>query len=135
MNPNTVEEWIDIANERSSDAMALIEKRLDSVGSVYMAGYAIECCLKAYLKKKKKPFPMKGKEGHNLSGLWKSAGFSLGDLCDTAGEKTYFITSWNTDLRYAQRLDSTLSKEDLLKGAMSIVGIIKNQIRRNRRTQ
>ena len=104
MNPNTVEEWIEIANERSSDAMALIEKRPDSVGSVYMAGYAIECCLKAYLKNKKKPIPGKGKEGHNLSGLWKSAGFCFRDLKDNSGEKTYFIKSWSTDLRYTQTL-------------------------------
>jgi len=31
-----------------------------------MAGYAIECSLKAYLQREGKPFPTSGSEGHNL---------------------------------------------------------------------
>jgi hypothetical protein len=46
MAPNTSQEWIDVAKERAADVEALKQRQ---VGAVYMAGYAIECSLKAYL--------------------------------------------------------------------------------------
>ena len=47
MIPTTSNEWIAVANERAADAEAIKTTRNDSVGPVYLAGYAIECGLKA----------------------------------------------------------------------------------------
>jgi hypothetical protein len=41
MAPNTAQEWIDVAKERAADVEAL-KQRLNPVGAVYMAGYAID---------------------------------------------------------------------------------------------
>jgi hypothetical protein len=45
MAPNTAQDWITVANERAADAEAMLSSRQDSVGPVYMVGYAIECSL------------------------------------------------------------------------------------------
>ena len=45
-----------------------------------MAGYAIECSLKALLQKQGIPFPQSGREGHNLKGLWQSCRLSLSKI-------------------------------------------------------
>lgn len=63
MQPTTVEDWIEIANNRAADAEAIRKVEETSVGSVYMAGYAIECSLKALLRSQNTPFPKSGREG------------------------------------------------------------------------
>ena len=127
MAPNTAQEWIDVARERAADVEALKQR---PVGAVYMAGYAIECSLKAYLQREGKPFPTSGSEGHNLKGLWRASGFRFGDLPDIAGEKTFYIEHWNTDLRYESAYDFPVPIESLRKGAQELVGWIQNKIRR-----
>jgi len=129
MAPNTAQEWIDVAKERAADVEAL-KQRLNPVGAVYMAGYAIECSLKAYLQREGKPLPTSGSEGHNLKGLWKASGFRFGDLPDTAGEKTFYIEHWNTALRYESAYDFPVPIESLVEGAKELTGWIQKQIRR-----
>jgi len=130
MPPNTSQEWIEVAKERAADA-ELLKQRLNSVGAVYMAGYAIECSLKAYLQREGKPFPTAGSEGHNPKGLWKASGFRFCDLPDTAGEKTFYIEHWNTELRYESAYDFPVPLESLVKGAKELTGWIHKQIRRS----
>jgi len=129
MPPNTSQEWIEVARERAADA-EMLKQRLNSVGAVYMAGYAIECSLKAYLQREGKPFPTSGSEGHNLKGLWKASGFRFCDLPDTAGEKTFYIEYWNTALRYESVYHFPVPLEELVKGAQELTGWIQRQIRR-----
>lgn len=62
MTPTTAENWMAVANDRAMDAEAIEEKQPNSVGSVYMAGYAIECSLKALLQKRGIPTPTFGKD-------------------------------------------------------------------------
>jgi len=81
MPPNRSQEWIKVARERAADA-EMFKQPLNSVGAVYMAGYAIECSLKAYLQREGKPFPTSDSEGHNLKGLWKASCFRFCDLPD-----------------------------------------------------
>ncbi len=130
--PKSVEDWKAVANDRASDAQAMLkEKRI--LGSVYMAGYAIECSLKALLRGRGEQFPTSGGAGHNLRALWKASGFPLRDLHDTNGAKTYFIENWCTDLRYdLDLMDTSLEASELLTGALALVNYIQYKTKHTR---
>ncbi len=87
----TVAEWEQVAKDRYQDAQSL-DTQGRHVAAVYMAGYAIECYLKAYIRHRGGKVPTSGREGHNLGGLWQASGFRLTDLQDTQGNRNYFIT-------------------------------------------
>lgn len=131
MAPNTFDEWIEVSRERQEDARALLSRK-QSVGPVYMAGYAVEARLKAFLRRINKEFPKKGDEGHNLRGLWKQTGFKLRDIKDENGEKAFFVEEWSTDLRYEVSLDGAYAwdSNSLVKAAGELSGWIQTQIRR-----
>ncbi|MGB0388016.1 MAG: hypothetical protein ACPGWR_24640 [Ardenticatenaceae bacterium] len=132
MAPNTPQEWLAVANERAADAEAMLPSRTNSVGPVYMIGYAIECTLKAYLRSQNKPFPAHGTAGHNLKGLWQACGFRLYELRDRTGHKTFFIQSWGTHLRYEQVLSGSFSSESLVNEGKKLAGWIEKQIRQQK---
>ena len=134
MDPTTYKDWMEVANYRAMDAEAIKEKQPSSVGSVYMAGYAIECSLKALLQKRGIPTPTYGKEGHNLHELWRKSGLRFSDLQDTQGTQTFFLQDWNTNLRYQRDLPDRLGLEikDLLEGAKQLNQWIQTQIRRSK---
>jgi hypothetical protein len=129
-SPLTAEGWRELAQERARDAEALEDGRPDTAGPVYMAGYAIECSLKAYLHERGIAFPTSGREGHNLRGLWEAAGFRLKDLKDVQGAMTYYIEHWSTDLRYAKSTGSSLSTDMLMDGARQLSTWIQNRMKR-----
>ena len=104
--------------------MELLERRKNSIGPVYLVGYAVESALKAYLRRNNIKFPGSGGEGHNLKRLWKSAGLTSSDLHDEGGCKTFFFDTWSTDLRYETELSQTNDSESLVKAAGQLVGWI-----------
>ncbi|MFN5065341.1 MAG: HEPN domain-containing protein [Aphanizomenon sp.] len=140
MSPTDAQSWMAVANKRGTDAQAIYKERPNSIGSVYMAGYAIECSLKALLQNRGIPFPTHGSDGHNLRSLWKTSGFKLSDLNDSNGNKTFFIKQWDTKLRYESDLadldlkmnDDNLDLGDLIKGAMELTGWIQTRVRRSK---
>lgn len=128
--PNTWDEWRDVANERMSDATVMLPARSGSVGPVYMAGYAIECSLKALLQQRGSGFPTTGAEGHHLRSLWKSAGFATRDVGERADHATYYIEHWSTDLRYEVAGDFPGACDVMLAGAKRLVGFLQTRLRR-----
>jgi HEPN domain-containing protein len=134
MAPNTFDDWIEVSRERQEDARALLSRK-NSVGPVYMAGYAVEASLKAFLKKVNIEFPRTGDEGHNLKGLWQQAGFRLKDIKDKNGERAFFVEEWRTGLRYEVSPDvlHLRDSDSLVNAAGDLSGWIQNQIRRRRR--
>ena len=133
MSPHTAETWLAVAKERATDAQAINKHRPTSVGAVYLAGYAIECSLKALLQKRGTEFPKHGREGHNLRNLWAASKFRLSDLRDVKGSKAFFIDKWDTALRYDADFESSIEIKELLQGAKELTGYIQNCIRRQRR--
>lgn len=131
-DPNSPTEWFQLALERAADVDEMLPARSASAGPVYMAGYVIECSLKAYLMSHGVKWE-KGRGGHNLRNLWKASGFKLRDLNDQDGSKAYFIHSWSTDLRYEQKCPCVPPPADLLAGARSLASWIKQKTRRGRR--
>lgn len=134
MEPTTAEDWMAVASDRAMDAEAIKQKQPNSVGSVYMAGYAIECSLKALLQKKGISTPTFGKKGHNLHELWQASGLHFSDLRDTEGKQTFFLQDWDTSLRYERNLPKSLGLEipDLLAGAKQLNQWIQTQVRRSK---
>ena len=133
MDPVNAEEWIWVARQRAADADAMVPARDQSVGPVYMAGYAVECSLKAFLVRNNIRWPGMGPEGHNLRRLWRTSGFRLQDLNDDQGFKSFYVTDWSTDLRYDARPSPDLETTDYLAGARLLSGWIQKQVRRSRR--
>ena len=97
-----------MAQERAADARILYD-RGRSVAAVYLAGYAVECSLKAYLQRIGRGFPTSGQAGHDLRELWSVCGFRLAALGDSQGNRTYFVERWNTGLWY-DTLDTVLDE-------------------------
>lgn len=90
-------------------------------GAIYLAGYVVECKLKALLSKMGKPYPRSGAGGHDLLALWKSAGFRHQDL---TGFRRAFIEYWNTSLRYSATTPSEHAPADLLRGARELASYV-----------
>jgi len=131
MGPTTVDQWIDVAKERSADACSLSSLRPGSVCCVYIAGYAVECYLKAYLQCCGKRFRKSGPGGHNLRSLWADSDFQLSDLQDDKGDRTFYINQWSTDLRYEVQMEAGgLEFSQLVDGARKLCGWLNCQIRR-----
>ncbi len=135
MSPYTAQEWLSVANKRAIDAEAICKNDPNSVGSVYMIGYAIECSLKALLQKKGIPFPLSGSRGHNLKNLWGDSGYRLSDIRDNNGTKTFFLEKWDTSYRYETSLRVSLGLEikELMEGAKQLNGWIQTQVSRAKR--
>ena len=130
MNPSTWEDWKDVANERMTDASAMLLARSQSVGPVYMAGYAVECSIKALLQRIECGFPTHGDSGHNLRALWKSSKFALRDIGGSNGHSTYYIESWSTDLRYDVIGDFPGTPDEMMTGAKVLVAFLQTKLRR-----
>ena len=133
LDPASADGWIVIARERGADAAAMLPQRQDSTGPVYMAGYAIECALKAYLTDRGIARPAGGRTGHDLRGLWKTSGFRLADLNDPQGTKSFYVEGWSTDLRYRHRLDTPRSTAEMVEGARVLSSWIQMRLKRPRR--
>ncbi len=129
-NPSSPAEWVAVACIRGADSNAMLKTGGASTGPVYMAGYAVECSLKAFLMIQGTPFPAGGAAGHDLAGLWKAARLRLTDLGDTNGAKTFYVDTWSTDLRYQVAVPSALTSQELVTGAMALAGWLQTRVRR-----
>ncbi|MBO1349465.1 MAG: HEPN domain-containing protein [Hormoscilla sp. GUM202] len=134
MSPNTAAEWLAVAEQRTADAEAIHAQDPNSVGAVYVIGYAIECSLKALLQKRGIPYPTSGQKGHNLKALWKESGYQFSELQDRQGTQTFFLVKWNTDLRYETSLPDRLgfTVNELIIGAKRLTGWIQNKLKRSK---
>lgn len=135
MTPTSAQDWLDVGRERAADADSLLKERQDSAGPVHLAGYAIECSLKAYLQSAGKLFPSSGGAGHDLRGLWHQSGFSLRDLGDDSGAKAFFVQDWTTALRYEAAPDFPCPSGELVDAARQLCGAIQNRMRRQRQAR
>ena len=122
---NTVYDFLEVAQERSIDASTL-KREGRFLAAIYLAGYAVECKLKALLQSRGKRFPTSGQQGHHLRGLWEAAGLKLDDL---HGARRLFIDFWTTSLRYEQSLPDGTDFESLYQGSVELVGYLQKRIR------
>lgn len=130
-DPSTAQEWLEVARERVGDANSMLPGRANSVGPSYVAGYAVEAALKAYLQARGIPRPAGGRPGHDLRALWKATGLKLRDLKDTDGCAAFFVNEWTTALRYqVTRPPGHQESIRLVETAGRLVGNLSGRIRR-----
>jgi HEPN domain-containing protein len=131
VEPTTAQDWIIVAEQRLADAEAILKERPDSVGSLYMAGYAIECSLKAFLQKRSIRSPRHGSEGHNLRSLWQASKLRLFELQDRKGVQTFFLEEWTTDWRYEKEIPikTGINNQELVEGAKKLSRWIQSKSR------
>ncbi|MBW5483492.1 hypothetical protein [Streptomyces bambusae] len=91
---------------------------------MYLAGYVVECKLKHLLHLRGIRFSRRGAEGHNLRGLWDSAGFPA-----ARGHAALFLEHWGTELRYETQLPKGTDPHDLLKGGRELAQWVTRRIR------
>lgn len=125
--PASVEDWYEAALERQKDARAALDKKREVI-AVYLAGYCIECLLKAFLRAQNWPWGTGKGEGHNLAGLWKACRFRMRDLHDHAGHKTFFVEEWSTDLRYESELPGNHQAKALVNASGQIMTWIQREL-------
>lgn len=116
-----------MSNERGKDAAELRDAKRD-LAAVYMAGYVIECKLKAWLVARGIKFPTAGGGGHNVIGLWEAAGLKRSDL---SGERRAFLDFWGTHLRYQTSIPPPPHPDFdcLFCGAIGLAGWIQAKMR------
>ena len=132
-DPSSASDWMAVARQRGADAKAMLPERAESVGPSYMAGYAIECAVKALLQARGTPRPASGRAGHNLRALWAAAGFRQSDIKDSSGHQSFYLDVWTTDMRYQSQ--PPIGADDqaaLVAAAGRIVGWLHAQARRAR---
>lgn len=129
----TADAWLEIGRERAADAEAVLKERPASICSIYLAGYSVECSIKAYLQATGRKVITSGGEGHNLTGLWKSSGLRKSDIGGTEGARTFYFEEWNTALRYSTTGSfGGQTHDDLVTGARQITGWLHQQVQRKR---
>lgn len=116
--------WNDIAVARARESNALLVAGFH-LGAVYLQGYNIECQLKHLLCQLGKRFPTSGSAGHNLRGLWETAGLPA----HIPGYAGLFLEVWSTDLRYRTDLPAGFEVGNLMEGARSMAASVGYRIR------
>lgn len=118
----------DAARVRATESNCLYNNNL-KLGALYLAGYVVECKLKALHVLLGRKFPASGRQGHDLRGLWNSAGLRFADI---SGERRAFLDTWDTSLRYCHDLPSGHDVDILIKGARDAAAYV--DLRRRHRT-
>ena len=131
---DTLEDYLNAGRMRLRDAQELLEQpsyypddKLAATrhlrGAVYLAGYAVECALKAYIitRAGTETFSeapqtngaagddlFRGKRSHNLKLLLDASGLEAGlDLSPSLGKAWAYCRKWTTDHRYDPKMWTT----------------------------
>lgn len=122
------------ASERFEDATKLLECDR-TTGAIYLAGYAIECILKALLlsaiperKRDEMIETFRGRRGHHYEWL-RSQCAGLGRLRfpPEINRRLSLVNDWSTDLRYSPRTESIEDAEAFLNTAAAILDWARKQ--------
>jgi hypothetical protein len=120
-------------------------------GAVYLAGYAVECALKAYIISRvpgaqrfheaitrratagETSLDFRGSQAHNLERLWRATDLEAGMDTDTVVKTAWGVIRkhWSTDLRYAP---THLTGRNVARQAVEAAGIVHCFIEDRRRT-
>jgi hypothetical protein len=95
VDPQTSQDWQDVALERSSDA-ATLHAGQRSVGTLYFLGFVAEGYAKALCVANGRPVP-RGSDGHDIIAILNSAGVGRAVLSSTVRR---FVEKRDVGLRY-----------------------------------
>ncbi|MFE7412069.1 HEPN domain-containing protein [Streptomyces laurentii] len=123
-DPNTSQEWEDVAQERRTDAMELLRAGR-YVACLYYLGFAAECLAKALCAARGRPT-----RGHDVLALIEQAGFSPQVLPQNARN---FLTDRDVSLRYQAALPDDVKIDEELEAARRFMDWSIKQLRRRPR--
>lgn len=112
LEPQTSEDWQEVAAERRSDAAALHSTQR-SVATLYFFGFVIECYAKALCAAYGKPVP-KGRNGHDIIAILSHAGVGRMVLPSTVRK---YAEERDISIRYQAKLPSDIDFEADLEAA------------------
>lgn len=131
-NPIYRKDFKALADLRIAEAGVLLAKHKEQ-GAYYLAGYAVECALKARIAKqtKKSQFPPKVDEvremySHRLSQLVSVAGLD-GDLKKEINTNPAFATNWSTVKDWTEEsryITSGLNGKDMYNAVTGTNGVL-----------
>jgi HEPN domain-containing protein len=121
------------ALQRFEDAQILFDNNR-ATGAVYLAGYAVECFLKAVLldrtprsKQQAVWNSFRGKAGHNLDSLQYAVGRVGVSLPPGLLRHFLKVSSWTTDLRYYAGSKKRDDARDFLQSAAQLLEWLERQ--------
>jgi HEPN domain-containing protein len=122
------------ALQRFEDAQILLDNDR-ATGAVYLAGYAVECLLKAVLldrtpKSKQQAIwdSFRGKAGHNLDSLQYAVRRAGVPLPSELHRDFLKVSSWTTDLRYYTGSKKRDDAQDFLQSAARVLKWLEGQL-------
>ena len=111
------------ANHRYEDAVILLDNRRTN-GSIYLAGFAVECALKALIMANSTPKErskllekLKKEHGHNLDALRKELARRGMHMPEEVIDAYRRLNTWHSNARYDPLLQSTRDAQDMLNSA------------------
>jgi HEPN domain-containing protein len=117
------------AAHRFEEAQFLLERGGYTTAAVYLAGYAVECSLKALLlstmplrKQREALGSFRGAKAHDFGWLKHLLGQQGVVLPRTIATQLATLAWWDTDLRYDAKMVEQEEAEEFLAGARLIVG-------------
>ncbi|MEV7846700.1 HEPN domain-containing protein [Streptomyces cyaneofuscatus] len=124
-DPQTSQDWEDVALERRSDA-AELSRAGRHVACLYYLGFTAECFAKALCAARGRAAP-RGHDGHDVLRILAHAGFSPHVL---PAEVRAFLADRDVSLRYQPALPEDVRIEDEIKAANRFVSWCTTQLRR-----
>jgi HEPN domain-containing protein len=125
--PNEARRFYRVAHQRFEDAEILLANNR-TTGAMYLAGYAVECALKALLFANIPPSghakllqSFSGKIGHDYEWLKRRLRTNGVAIPAEAARRLRFVSSWSTDLRYAAGRQDLKETRAFLDAAAQIV--------------
>ena len=135
-NPQEVRRFLRVAIQRFDDARFLLDQGQRHTAAIYLAGYTVECSLKALLlscvPKGQCQIVMesfRGREGHSFEALKAKYSRKTGITFPPAIAKALsFVGYWTTDLRYEPGNTSPDEAEQFLRSAEVILSWSKGKL-------
>jgi HEPN domain-containing protein len=124
----SVRHWRNAAHQRFEDAQILFSYDRNT-GAVYLAGYGVECILKALIvasvpatRERDVLDTFSGKQGHDLERLrstyQRESGLAIGREMVVHLAR---VSTWSTDLRYKPGLTPRKDAEEFLTAARAVM--------------
>jgi len=123
-----------VAEQRFDDASFLLEVERN-IAAVYLAGYGVECILKALILSsvagkalKEMVNSFRGAKAHDFEWLKKQYRDRGGNIPKDVALELSRVESWTTDMRYRPGLMETSEAEAFLKSAKNIIDWAKGRM-------
>lgn len=128
-DPASAEEWISLARQHEASAKALCENKGAAGQSVFHAGSAVECALKAYIMRKERlnGWPSKATRPdlytHDLRVLKRIAGITV-SVSDPVAPAWHVMLQWDRNQGYNPKPTPRKVARSYVEAAFGGLGVV-----------